>query len=141
MPFREQLDLNFQQLARVSLTIPIFNGWQTRTNVAKAKLNVETLELTRDIDNQKLKQDIYTAHANAVAALQKYNSSTTGVIAAQKAYDFATKRFNLGLMNTIDYITTQGKLYRAQIEKVSAQYDYIFKMKLLEFYRDQKISL
>lgn len=141
MPFHEQLDLNFQQMARLSLSIPIFNGWQTRTNIAKAKLNVETLELTRDIDNQKLKQDIYTAHANAVAALQKYNSSTTGVVAAQKAYDFATKRFNLGLMNTIDYITTQGKLYRAQIEKVSAQYDYIFKMKLLEFYRDQKISL
>lgn len=141
MPLQEQLDLNFSQYGRLTLSIPIFNGWQARTNVAKAKLNVENLELTRDIDNQKLKQDIYTAHANAVAALQKYNSSTTGVAAAQKAYDFATKRFNLGLMNTIDYITTQGKLFRAQIEKVSAQYDYIFKMKLLEFYRDQKISL
>ena len=141
MPFGSQLDLNFQQYARVSMSIPIFNGWQVRTNVAKSKLNVQNLELVRDIDNQQLRQDIYTAHANAVAALQKYNASTTGVSAAQKAYDFATKRFNLGLMNTIDYITTQSKLYRAQIEKVSAQYDYIFKMKLLEFYRDQKISL
>ncbi|RFS24051.1 TolC family protein [Chitinophaga silvatica] len=137
----DQLSNYFKQSVRLSLSIPIFNGWQVRTNVAKAKLNVESLELTRDIDNQKLRQDIYTAHANAVAALQKYNASSTGVLAAQKAYDFATKRFNLGLMNTIDYITTQSKLYRAQIEKVSAQYDYIFKMKLLEFYRDQKISL
>jgi outer membrane protein len=141
MPFSDQIDLNFQQSVRVSLSIPIFNGWQAHANMAKSRLNVQSLELTRDMDNQQLKQDIYTAHANAVAALQKYNASATGVMAAQKAYDFATKRFNLGLMNTIDYITTQSKLFTAQINKVSAQYDYIFKMKLLEFYRDQKISL
>jgi outer membrane protein len=141
IPFSDQLDQNFQQSVRVALSIPIFNGWQAHANMAKAKLNVRNLELTRDVDNQKLKQDIYTAHANAVAALQKFNASTKGVQAAQKAYDFATKRFNLGLMNTIDYITTQSKLFTAQIQKVSAQYDYIFKMKLLEFYRDQKISL
>lgn len=141
IPFRQQIDNTFRKYIGVNLSIPIFNGWQQRTTVAKAKMNVYSQELTRDIDNQKLKQDIYTAHANAVAALQKYNASSTGVMAAQKAYDFATKRFNLGLMNTIDYITTQSKLFRAQVDKVSAQYDYIFKMKLLEFYRDQKISL
>ncbi len=141
MPFSDQLDQNFQQSVRATLSIPIFNGWQAHAGMAKAKLNVQNLELTRDLDNQKLKQDIYTAHANAIAALQKFNASTKGVMAAQKAYDFATKRFNLGLMNTIDYITTQSKLFTAQIQKVSAQYDYIFKMKLLEFYRDQKISL
>lgn len=139
--FRDQLDNTQYQYASLRLAIPIFNGWQARAATSKAKLNVQRMELTRDLDNQKLKQDIYTAHANAVAALQKFNASTKGVAAAQKAYDFATKRFNLGLMNTIDYITTQSKLFRAQIDKVSAQYDYIFKMKLLEFYRDQKISL
>ncbi|MFY0253234.1 TolC family protein [Chitinophaga sp. 30R24] len=141
MPFSKQIDQNFKQSVGITLGIPLFNGWQVRANTAKARLNVQNMELSRDLDNQKLKQDIYTAHANAVAALQKYSASRKGVDAAQKAYDFATKRFNLGLMNTIDYITTQSKLFRAQIDKVSAQYDYIFKMKLLEFYRDQKISL
>lgn len=140
-PFKDQIDNTFRKSIGLTLNVPIFNGWQQRTTVAKAKVNVYNLELTRDLDHQKLKQDIYTAHANAVAALQKFNASVTGVMAAQKAYDFATKRFNLGLMNTIDYITTQSKLYKAQVDKVTAQYDYIFKMKLLEFYRDQKISL
>ncbi|WP_159456053.1 TolC family protein [Chitinophaga eiseniae] len=141
IPFNKQLDNTFGKNIGLSLGIPLFSGWQQRTNVAKAKVNVYNLELSRDLDNQKLRQDIYTAHANAVAALQKFNASSTGVMAAQKAYDFATKRFNLGLMNTIDYITTQTRLFKAQIDKVSAQYDYIFKMKLLEFYRDQRISL
>ncbi|MFB6457778.1 TolC family protein [Chitinophaga sp. Hz27] len=140
-PFWDQISNNFQQYVQVSLRIPIFNGWQAKANSKKAALNLENVRLNRDQDIQKLRQDIYTAHANAVAALQKFNAATKGVDAAQKAYDFATKRFNLGLMNTIDYITTQSKLFRAQIDKVSAQYDYIFKMKLLEFYRDQKISL
>ncbi|QJB34218.1 TolC family protein [Chitinophaga oryzae] len=141
IPFNKQLDNTFGKNIGLSLGIPLFSGWQQRTAVAKAKVNVHSMELSRDLDNQKLRQDIYTAHANAVAALQKFNASTTGVMAAQKAYDFATKRFNLGLMNTIDYITTQTRLFKAQIDKVSAQYDYIFKMKLLEFYRDQRISL
>jgi outer membrane protein len=109
--------------------------------VQKARLNITGQQLTRDKDNQKLRQDIYTAHANAVAAIQKFSAASKGVVASQRAYDFATKRFDLGLMNTIDYITTQSNLFKAQVDKVSAQYDYIFKMKLLEFYRDQKITL
>ncbi|RAK42052.1 outer membrane protein [Chitinophaga ginsengisegetis] len=141
LPFHDQISNTYRKNLGLTLNIPIFNGWQQRTTVAKAKVNIYSQELIRDLDHQKLRQDIYTAHANAVAALQKYNASATGVMAAQKAYDFATKRFNLGLMNTIDYITTQSKLYNAQVNKVLAQYDYIFKMKLLEFYRDQKISL
>lgn len=141
IPFGDQVSNNFKQSFGLSLSIPILNGWTYRTNVQKAKLNIETQKLTMEKDNQKLRQDIYAAHANAVSALQKYYAASRGVDASQKAYDFATKRFDLGLMNTIDYITTQSKLFNAQINKVSAQYDYIFKMKLLEFYRDQKIAL
>jgi outer membrane protein len=137
----DQVNNNFKQVVGLSLSIPILNGWQARTNVQKARLNITGQQLTRDKDNQKLRQDIYTAHANAVAAIQKFSAASKGVVASQRAYDFATKRFDLGLMNTIDYITTQSNLFKAQVDKVSAQYDYIFKMKLLEFYRDQKITL
>lgn len=141
IPLGTQLSNNFKQNFGLSLNIPILNGWTYRTNAQKAKLNIETQKLTMEKDIQKLRQDIYTAHANAVTSLQKYYAASRGVDASQKAFDFATKRFDLGLMNTIDYITTQSKLFNAQINKVSAQYDYIFKMKLLEFYRDQKIAL
>jgi outer membrane protein len=139
--FGDQINNNFRQSIGLSLSIPILNGWQARTNVQKARLNITSQQLVRDKDNQQLRQDIYTAHANAVAAIQKFSASSKGVIASQRAYDFATKRYDLGLMNTIDYITTQSNLFKAQIDKVSAQYDYIFRMKLLEFYRDQKITL
>lgn len=139
--FGDQISNNFRQSVGLSLNIPILNAWQQRTAVRRAKLDITNQELTKEKDMQQLRQDIYTAHANAVSAIQRFSASSKGVQSAQKAFDFATKRYNLGLMNTIDYITTQTNLFKAQIEKVSAQYEFIFRMKLLEFYRDQKITL
>lgn len=141
VPFGDQLSNNFGQNVGLTLGIPIFNGWRARGNVERAKIDVQDRQLTLDINRQKLRQDVYTAHANAVGAFQKYQAAITTERASQKAYDFATKRFNVGLMNTVEYITTQTNLFKAQIDKVSALYDYIFKIKLLEFYRDQRITL
>lgn len=140
-PFGEQFSNNFGQNIGVTLSIPILNAWQLRGNVERAKIDMQDKQLTLNINRQKLRQDIYTAHADAVGALQKYQAAITTERASQKAYDFATKRFNVGLMNTVEYVTTQTNLFRAQIDRVSALYDYIFKIKLLEFYRDQRITL
>ena len=99
------------------------------------------VELQKELDSKTLKQDIYQAHANAIAALQKFNASSKSVETSQKAYDFAKKRFDVGLLNTIDLITNQNNLFRAKINKASAQADYVFKMKLLEFYKGQGLKL
>lgn len=136
-----QLNTNFGQAVGLGLNIPIFNGGIARTNWKKAQLNVQNVELQKDADALTLKQDIYQAHTNAVAALQKYNASKKGAETSQKAYDFAKKRFDVGLLNTIDLITTQNNLFRAKINLVSAQYDYVFKMKLLEFYKGLGLKL
>ncbi|AWO01713.1 TolC family protein [Chitinophaga alhagiae] len=140
-PFGDQLSNNFGQNFGLSLNIPILNGWRQRSEVERAKIEVENRKLTMDVNRLQLRQDVYTAHADAIGALQKYNAAITTEMASQKAYDFATKRFEVGLMNSVEYITTQTNLFKAQIDRVSALYDYIFKVKLLEFYRDQKISL
>ncbi|WP_164714115.1 TolC family protein [Chitinophaga rhizosphaerae] len=136
-----QLSDNFGQNIGITLSFPIFNGWQLRGQVERAKIDLENRKLTQDINRLQLRQDVYTAHADAVGAYQKYLASITTERASQKAFDFATKRFEVGLMNTVEYVTTQTNLFKAQIERVSALYDYIFKVKLLEFYRDQKITL
>ena len=100
-----------------------------------------SVELQKEFDSKTLKQDIYQAHANALAAMQKFNAQSKSVETAQKAYDFAKKRFDVGLLNTIDLITNQNNLFRAKINMVSAQADYVFKMKLLEFYKGQGLKL
>lgn len=140
-PFRDQFSNNFGQNVGLSLSIPILNGWSQRSQVERAKIELQSRKLTLDINKLQLRQDVYTAHADAVGALQKYNAALSTERASQKAYDFATKRFEVGLMNSVEYITTQTNLFKAQIDRASALYDYIFKVKLLEFYRDQKISM
>ncbi|WP_114791736.1 TolC family protein [Niabella yanshanensis] len=136
-----QLSNNFSQNAGLALNIPIFNGGSARINWQKAKLDVENQQLLREQDSRTLKQDIYQAHTNAVAAIQKYNATQVAVESAQKAYDFARKRFDVGLLQPIDLILNQNNLFRAKINLVSAQYDYVFKMKLLEFYKGLGLKL
>ncbi|WP_090389105.1 TolC family protein [Niabella drilacis] len=136
-----QLSNNFSQNLGIGLNIPIFNGNQARTNWKKAKLNVASQELLQEQDAQTLKQDIYQAHTNAVAAIEKFHASEIAAASAQKAYDFARKRFEVGLLKPIDLITNQNNLFKAKINMLSAQYDYVFKLKLLEFYKGSGIKL
>lgn len=136
-----QLSNNFSQNAGLALNIPIFNGGSARINWQKSKLDVENQQLLKEQDSRTLKQDIYQAHTNAVAAIQKYNATQVAVESAQKAYDFAKKRFDVGLLQPIDLILNQNNLFRAKINLVSAQYDYVFKMKLLEFYKGLGLKL
>lgn len=136
-----QLSNNFSQSIGLGLSIPIMNGGVARTNWKKAKLNVTNAELQKEQGELTLKQDIYQAYATAVAALNKFNATKKAVETSQKAYDFATKRFDVGLLNTIDLIIGQNNLFSARINMLSAQYDYVFKMKLLEFYKGQGLKL
>jgi outer membrane protein len=139
--FFRQLNNNFSQSVGLGLSIPILNGGVARTNWKKAKLNVVNAELQKEQGEMTLKQDIYQAHANAVAALEKFNATKKAVATSQVAYDFALKRFNVGLLNTIDLIISQNNLFNARINMASAQYDYVFKMKLLEFYKGKGLKL
>jgi outer membrane protein len=139
--FFRQLSTNFGQNIGVGISVPIFNGGAARINWKKAKLNVENQQLLKDQDLQTLKQDIYQAHANAVAALEKFNASKIALESAEKAYEFAKKRFEVGLLKPLDLITNQNNMFRTRIDLLSAQYDYVFKMKLLEFYKGKGMKL
>jgi len=72
--------------------------------------------------------------------MEKYNASAKAVESAQKAYDFALKRYDVGLLSTIDLLTNQNNLLRAKLQALANQYDYVFKMKVLEFYKGQGVK-
>ncbi len=136
-----QLNTNFRQNLGVGISVPIFNNGSNRINYEQSKLNLQNTKVNEEQIEQKLKLDIYTAYSNAVSALQKFNASKKQVEVAQKAFDFATKRYDVGLLNTLDLITNQNNLLRAKTQNLADQYDYVFKMKLLEFYRGQGLKL
>lgn len=136
-----QLTDNFRKAIGISINIPIFSNGTLRTNYERAKLNIRSMELQKEQDNQKLKQDIFQAYNAALTALGKYNASRKAVEANEKAYDFAGKRFNIGSLSTFDLITTQNNLLRSKLEYTINRFDYVFKMKVLEFYKGEGLKL
>ena len=141
-PFGRQLfDINLSQAVGVSLSIPIFNNRQLRTAWDRAKLNAENLKLQVEGDNLTLQQDIYTAYNDAVNAMQRYNAAQKAAEASEKAFNFSQRRYDVGLLQTIELITNQNNLYRTRLDALSARYEYVFRMKLLEFYKGQGLKL
>lgn len=139
--FGTQLADYFQQTVGVSLRVPLFNGWNARANLERSRLNIQSVQLQQLQDNQKLKQDIYQAYTAAVIALEKYTASKKNVEVNETAFSYATKRFDVGMLNTFELISTQNNLLRARLEYVLNHFDYVFKMKVLEFYKGQGIKM
>jgi outer membrane protein len=139
--FLDQWNQNFRQSVGISLTVPIFSGWSLRGAWEQSKLNTRNLELQREADNQTLKQNIYQAYNAAVVALEKFNASKKTVDASQRTYDFSKKRYDVGMIGTFELITNQNNLFTAKLQYVQDQFDYVFKMKVLEFYKGQGLKL
>jgi outer membrane protein len=136
-----QINNNFSQNFGIAISIPIFNGGIASINYQKSKLNLQNAQVNREQIDQTLKQNIYQAYNSAIAALQKYNANQSTVNATQKAFDFATKRYNLGLLSTLELITSQTNFTKAKLDLLTSHYDYVFKMKVLEYYKGQGIRL
>ncbi len=140
-PYFDQMKNNFRKQAGVSLNVPIFNGYQLRTNYERSKLDIKTAQLQQDLDKQTIKQNIYQAYNDATIALEKFNAGKKSVAASERTLEFAQKRYAVGMLSTFELITQQNNLFKARLQDVLNQYDYVFKMKVLEFYRGQGLKL
>jgi outer membrane protein len=136
-----QVNNNFGQSFGLQMSIPIFNANQSKIAYAQAKLNYKTATLQEENTTLKLKQDIYTAYNNAVVAFNKLAATQKAVTSAEKTYQFATKRYELGLLGTIELLNNQNNYLKAKVNYKSAQYEYVFRIKLLEFYKGTALSL
>ena len=141
LPLGKQFDNNFRQSVSLGLNIPLFNGWSAQTNVSRAKVNMLSQQLNVQQAELKLRQDVYKAHNDVRNSLQKYFSAVRAEEAAKRAYDFAQKRNELGLTNTVEYLVTQNNWYRAAGNMTSAKYDLIFKLKVIDYYLGNEIKL
>ena len=140
-PFFPQLNENFSQSVGLSLRVPIFNGYISQTNFQKSKVTIRNQQLQKDLDDQTLKQDIYQAYNAALISLEKYNAGKKAVETAERTLNFAQKRYEVGIMSTFELITNQNNLFSVKLQNALNQYDYIFKMKVLEFYQGKGLKL
>jgi len=140
-PLGKQLNNNFRQTVALNLTVPLFNGWTTRTTVAQAKIDVEHNQLEEERARTKLKQDVFSAYYDAKSAIKKYYAAQKAAEASGRALDFAQKRYALGLMNAVELLTTQNTDFKARSDAASAKYDMIFKLKVIDYYLGKRLKL
>jgi len=139
--WKQIFDLNRSEFIGITLNVPIFNNRQLKTAYERARENITSAKLQQELNNQTLQQNIYTAYNNAVAGIEKFSANTKAEQYAQYAYDLAQKRYDIGMLSSSDYLIAANNLYTAKVNRSSAHYEYIFRLKVLEFYKYNHIRM
>jgi outer membrane protein len=140
-PFKDQLKNNKNSGVGLSLNIPILNGWQVNKNISNSKLNVETSKYNLEGSKKQLYKSIQQAYTDAVAALKKYNASVKAIESAEESFRYTEQKFNVGMVTSVDYNAAKTQLLQAQSDMAQAKYEFIFKTKVLDFYKGLPLTL
>ncbi|BAX79854.1 TolC family protein [Labilibaculum antarcticum] len=141
MKLNDQLKLFESKSFGFNLSIPIFNGGIVNRNISNAKINIDRSKLYMENSKNTLRKDIQQAHANAKAAMKKFFSSETAVSSTEEAFRYTEEKFNLGLVNSVDYNQEKNNLFKSKSDLLQAKYEYIFRTKILDFYNGIEINL
>lgn len=140
-PFQNQLTDNVNRSFFVSMTMPLFNGFQTHAQIQRAKINAMNADLNVQLAKQRLIVDVETAYANAEAAQKSFLAQEASLAANQKAYDLANAKFSNGVINATEMSIARNRLDIAKAQYMRARIDLIFKRNVLKFYMNQPIAL
>ena len=139
-PFNDQLKDNASKNVTLGVSIPIFKNWQTQTQISNAKISLLNAQLSMENTQQQIYKDIQQAYTDAIAAYKKFQSATKSLVAQRKSFAYMQKKFNVGMINVLDFNTAKNNLFKAKSELLQAKYEYIFKLKILDFYRGQPLT-
>ncbi len=137
----EQFKTNRNTYIGARLNIPIFNRLQARNNVANAKLGVTDAQFQLKQEKLNLRKSIQQAYADAMAAYNKFLSSQEAVNSFAESFRYTEKKFNVGLVNSVDYNVAKTDYTRAQSDLLQSKYEYILRTKILDFYKGIPIEL
>jgi len=140
-PYFDQLNENFGQGVSLGLSIPIFNGKRAQTAVDRSKLQIENLRIQKEQTLNNIKSDVQRAINNARAAKLQLEAAQRSLEAQEANYDNIQKRYNLGAISTFEYVTAKNSLDSAQFNETISRFDYIFKVKVLDFYQGKRLTI
>jgi len=134
IPFNEQVENNQSKNIGLSLSIPIFNGWSARSNIARSKLNLENAMLQDENTKKQVYKSVVQAHSDATAAINRFNAAQKAFSSAKESYGYAEKKYEVGLISFLDFINIRNNRSRAESEVLQAKYDLVFRLKVIDFY-------
>ena len=139
--FQDQFDLNKGQTYGFGINIPIFQGRAISNNIQRTKINLERLKFQYEQEKLNLENTVYQAYNDLVGAVKLYDASNKTVKSLRSAFEDATDRYLLGSLNSFDFIQSKQAYEASVSENIRAKFDYIFRLKVLEFYFGLPLSV
>jgi outer membrane protein len=140
-PLNDQLRDNVNRSFFINLNIPIFNGFSNRSAIKRAEVNQLIRNYQLEQAKQTLSQNVERAYADTRAALSNYNAAKISLEASDKAMKWAETRYSQGASNLVEYNDARVRLDNARANMLRNKYDFLFKLKVLDFYMGQPINL
>lgn len=132
--FRQQLKNNMQKSIYFTLNIPLFDRFSTRNEVRMARLEMDNARLSLEKEKRNLYKEIEKAYMDAIAAFEKYESTTKAVAANEEAHRYALEKYAAGKSAVYEYNEIKMKLADALSQQSQAKYTYLLKQRILAFY-------
>ena len=131
---------NFNKYIGFNLSVPIFNRLATRNRVRTARLQRENYSLQLDNAKKDLYKEIQQAWYNAAASESKYTSSSAAASASEASFKLMSEKYENGKANAVEYNEAKQNLMEAQSDELQAKYEYLFRTKILDFYKGEPIE-
>lgn len=140
-PVFDQFGDNLSQSVALNLSIPILNGFRARSNVQRAEIALQETGIYVEETRQRLRQTIESAFNDAVAASKSYQASLKQVEALEESFRSIQRRYSLGAESFVNFQVSQNNLFNAQYDLLRAKYEYVYRIKVLDFYMGKPLSL
>lgn len=138
--FSSQLSDNFNQSVGIGLSIPIFGNFQARSSVRRAKINYQNASIQSQLAKNNLGKIIAQAVLDLKAAEKRYFSAERTYEANKDAFNVIEQRYEVGLVNSLEYTTSQTNLNKSEFDLIQARYDRVFRSKVIDYYLGNVIT-
>ena len=139
--FTNQLWLNDGISYGAQMNIPIFNRFVNKNNIKRSEIGVLKSQLQLEQDKLALETNINQAYVDVKSFAKSYEAAQKTLEARRLAYEYSKERYEVGLMNAFDFSQAQSRVDNAEADVVRTKYNYIFRLKVLEFYFGLPIKL
>lgn len=133
--YNDQFDNNLNSSVGVAVTVPIFNGFRAKNNVALEKIKKEEAQTALEKTKLDLQQAINLSYNTMQTAYERYRLLQEQVLAYSESFRINDIRFNNGVSNSVEYIISKNNLENAQISLSNVGFEYLLRVKVLEYYR------
>jgi len=133
-PVFTQFSNNKGHIFGFQLNIPVLNGFSARNAVERAKVALSRSQIAYSQAQLDLERNVYTAFTDAKGALNTYESAVAALDAREQAFNYAKEKLAAGMLTAFEFNQAQTLFVNAQSQMLRAKYDYIFRVKVVEFY-------